>query len=87
MEQIAAGFTLVKTSPLRFYKIFNNLNIVVKNNLKSSIEFNPRKKVFNNKYFPIKININFLIKINYYLKIIKNRIIYFINKYNLNKIK
>nr|YP_009715291.1 hypothetical protein [Russula subnigricans]QGK88097.1 hypothetical protein [Russula subnigricans] len=87
IEQIANGFTLVKTSPIRFFKNFNNLNISIKNQLKTSIVFNTRKKLLNNKYTPIKINIKFLIKINYYLKIIKNKIIYFIKKYNLNKIK
>lgn len=86
IEQIANGFTLVKTSPIRFYKNFSNLNITIKNQLKISIEFKTRKTLFNNKYLPIIINVKFLIKINYYLKIIKNRIIYFIKKYSLNKI-
>lgn len=87
IEQIAKGFTLIKTSPIRFYKNFDNLNIVIKNQLKTSIIFNARKKVFNNKYLPIIINIKFITKIHYYLKIIKNRIISFIKKYDLNKIK
>jgi len=43
IEQIANGFTLVKASPIRFYKNFNNLNITIKNQLKTSIEFNTRK--------------------------------------------
>jgi DNA polymerase type B, organellar and viral len=87
IEQIAKGFTLVKTSPIRFFKKFDNLNIVIKNQLKTSIIFNPRKQLFNNKYLPIIINIRFITKIHYYLKMIKNRIISFINKYDLNKIK
>lgn len=86
IEQIASGFPLVKTSPIRFYKNFNNLNITIKNQLKISIIFNTKKRVFNNRYLPITININFLTKIHYYLKIIKNRIINFIKKYKLNKI-
>jgi DNA polymerase type B, organellar and viral len=87
IEEIAKGFTIVKTSPIRFYKNFDNLNIIIKNQLKTSIIFNPRKKMFNNKYLPIIINVNFMTKIHYYLKIIKNRIIFFIKKYDLNKIK
>lgn len=87
IEQIADGFTLVKTSPIRFYKNFDNLNIIIKNQLKTSIIFNTRKKIFNNKYLPIILNIKFITKIHYYLKIIKNRIIRFIKKYDLNKIK
>lgn len=47
IEQIANGFTLVKSYPIRFYKNFSNLNITIKNQLKISIEFNTRKKLFN----------------------------------------
>lgn len=87
IEQISKGFTLVKTSPIRFYKNFDKLNIFIKNNLKTSITFNTRKKIINNKYIPIFINIKFITKIHYYLKIIKNRIIHFIKKFGLNQIK
>ena len=44
IEQIAKGFTIVKTSPIRFYKKFDKLNIFIKNNLKTSITYNPGKK-------------------------------------------
>jgi hypothetical protein len=77
----------VKTSPIRFYKNFENLNIIIKNQLKTSIIFNARKQMFDNKYLPIIINVNFMTKIHFYLKMIKNRIIFFIKKYDLNKIK
>ena len=87
IEQIANGYTLVKPSDIKFYKNFNNLNITIKSDLYTSIQFNTKKKLFNNKYLPIRININILIKINYYLKIIRNKIIYLINKYTLNNIK
>ena len=42
------------------------MEVAIKNNLKISILFNPRKRVLNNKYLNIKININFLITIDYY---------------------
>ena len=87
IEQIANGFTIIKETPIRFFKNFNTLNIKVKNSLKTSIIFNTRKKVVNNLYQPIKINIKFLITVNYYLKIIKYRIISLVNKYNLFKLK
>jgi hypothetical protein len=87
IKQIADGFTVLKTSTIRFFKNFNSLNIIIKNNMKISIEFNVRKSLISNRYLPIKINIKFLITLNYYLKIIRNKIIYFIKKYNLNKIK
>jgi hypothetical protein len=66
---------------------FISLNITIKNSLETSIVFNPRKKVNNNLYKPLKINNNILITFNYYLKIIKYRITYLINKYNLFKLK
>lgn len=47
IEQIAKGFTIVKTSPIRFYKNFKDLNIIIKNQLKTSIIFNTRKKKKN----------------------------------------
>lgn len=87
IEQIAKGFTIVKTTPIRFFKNFNNLNIIIKNQLKTSVIFQPRKKIVNNEYLPMIINIKLFTKIHYYLKIIKNRIIFFIKKYNLNQIK
>ena len=87
IEQIANGFTIIKETPIRFFKNFNTLNIKVKNSLKTSIIFNTRKNLLNNFYQPIKINIKFLITLNYYLKIIKYRIISLINKYNLFKLK
>ena len=78
----------LKTSPIRYYKNFYNLNIVIKNQLKPTIVFNTRKKkIVNNHYLSIFINIKFMKKIHYYLKIIKNRIRSFIKKYELNKIK
>jgi hypothetical protein len=52
-----------------------------------SIIFNPRKRVINNKYLPIKINIKLLITMDYYLKLLKNKILYLINKYNLRKLR
>jgi hypothetical protein len=63
------------------------LNINIKNSLKFSILFNPRKTLLNNFYKPIKINNKILVSFNYYFKIIKYRIISLINKYNLFKIK
>jgi hypothetical protein len=86
IEQISNGLTIVKSSPIRFFKNINNLNINIKNNLEISIIFNPRKKLLNNKYLAMKINIHFLITIDYYLKIITNKIIYLIKKYKLTKI-
>lgn len=65
----------------------NNLNITIKNDLKTSIEFRTRKVNKNNKYLPIKINNKAFVKFNYYFRIIINKIIKIINKYNLNKIK
>lgn len=87
IEQIANGFTIIKQTPIRFFKIFNTLNINIKNNLNTSIIFNPKKTLVNNFYKPMKINIKFLITFNYYMKIIKYRIISLINKYNLFKLK
>lgn len=87
IEQIANGFTIVKDSPIRFFKNFNTLNIKIQKNLKISIVFNTRKTLLKNFYKPIKINIKILIIFNYYLKIIKYRIINLINKYNLFKLK
>ena len=75
IEQISNGVSITKPSPTRFYKNINNLNIIIKESLETSINYNTRKTLFNNKYLPITINIKFLIKIDYYLKIIKNRII------------
>jgi len=89
IELISKGVTIVKPSPARFFKNLsdlNNLNIDIKTNLETSIEFKTRKTLLNNRYLPIKINIKFLITIDYYLKILKNRIIHLINKYNLRKI-
>jgi hypothetical protein len=87
IEQVAQGTTVIKNSPPRFYKNLSHLNIQIKNDLQVSILFNPRKKLINNRYIPIKINIKFLITIDYYLNLLKNKIIYLINKYNLRKLK
>ena len=83
IELIAEGITIEKQSPAKFYKNLENLNINIKNNLKTSIVFNTRKQLLNNRYLPIKINIKFLITIDYYLRIIKNRIVNLIHKYQL----
>jgi len=83
IELIAKGITIEKQSPAKYYKNLENLNINIKNNLKTSIQFNTRKVLANNKYLPISINVKFLIKIDYYLRIIKNRIINLIHKYQL----
>jgi hypothetical protein len=48
IEDIANGFTIIKDSGIKFFKSFNNLNISIKNNLKTSIIFKTRKKVINN---------------------------------------
>jgi len=48
IEQIANGFTIIKQSPIKFFKNFNTLNINIKNDLNTSIIFNPSKKIFNN---------------------------------------
>lgn len=87
IEQIANGFTIIKLSPIRFFKNFNTLNIIIKNSLNTSIVFNPRKRILNNFYKPMKINIEILITFNFYLKIIKYRIVSLINKFNLFKLK
>jgi DNA polymerase type B, organellar and viral len=84
--EIAQGSIIVKKSPPRFYKNLSHLNINIKNNLEISIICNPRKLLTNNKYMPIKINLNFLITIDYYLKLLKNKILYLIKKYNLRKL-
>lgn len=83
IEDIAKGLTIEKEAPPRFFKDLKSLNINIKTQLKTSIQFKPRKTLLNNKFLPIKINIKFLIKIDFYLKILKNRIINLINKYNL----
>jgi hypothetical protein len=87
IEQISKGIIIVKPSPAKFFKNLANLNINIKNSLTTSIIFNPRKKLFNNKYLAIKINFKFLITIDYYLNLLKNKIVYFIKKYNIKKIK
>lgn len=60
--QIANGFTIMITSPIRFCKNFNTLNINIINSLNSSIVFNPRKQILNNFYNPVKINIKILFR-------------------------
>lgn len=85
IDDIAKGIPITKLFPPRFYKNINNLNIIIKESLQTSINLNPRKKLLNNKYIPLTININFLIKIDYYLRILKNKILNLINK--VNKIK
>ena len=87
IEQVANGFTIMKNSSVKFFKSFNNLNITIQNNLKTSIEFRTRKLNINNKYLPIKINIKTFVKFHYYFRIIINKIIKIINKYGINKIK
>jgi hypothetical protein len=87
IEQIARGFTIVKPSPARFYKNISNLNINIKNSLQTSIKFNTRKKLLGNKYLPVRINVNYLIKLDYYIRLVKNRILTLIDKYNLRKIQ
>lgn len=86
IEQVAQGSTVIKKSPPRFYKNLSHLNINIKNNLETSVIFNPRKKLVNNKYIPMKINSNLLITIDYYLKLLKYKIVYLIKKYNLRKL-
>lgn len=85
IEQIANGVSLIKHSPTRFYKNLNNLNIIIKESLETTITFNTRKTLLNNKYLPIKININFLITLDYYLILIKKRIINILKKFNIIK--
>jgi hypothetical protein len=85
--QIANGDIITKTSPMRFFKNINNLNINIKQDLNVSIEFNPRKILFNNNYLPIRININILITIDYYLKLLKNKIINLLKKYNIGRLQ
>jgi len=85
--QIANGEIITKTSPMRFFKNINNLNINIKQDLNVSIEFKPRKILFNNKYLPIRININILITIDYYLKLLKNKIINLLKKYNIGRLQ
>jgi DNA polymerase type B, organellar and viral len=77
---ISRGISITKPSPNRFYKNINNLNIIIKESLQTSINFNTRKTLFNNRYLPIRINIKILIKIDYYLRIVKNKILNLINK-------
>jgi hypothetical protein len=86
IEQVAQGSTVIKKSPPRFYKNLSHLNIFIKNNLETSVIFNPRKKLVNNKYIPMKINSNLLITMDYYLKLLKYKIVYLIKKYNLRKL-
>jgi hypothetical protein len=77
----------VKTSPIIFYKNIQNLNIQIKNYLSSSINFKTKKIFHLNKYLNIKINSKILVTLDFYLRIIKNRILHLIKKYNLNKIE
>jgi DNA polymerase family B len=84
--KIANGFTVIKNSKVRFFKNFNDLNILIKNDLKITIEFKSKKILINNWYQPIKINIKILVKIHYYLKIIFNRIVKKLKKINTNNI-
>jgi hypothetical protein len=87
IQQISQGIVIIKPSSARFFKNIYDLNISIKDSLLTSILFNPRKKLLNNKYLPIKINFKFLITLDYYLRILKNRIIQLIEKYNLRKLK
>jgi len=82
IEQIAKGVSLTKPSTAKFYKNINNLNIIIKESLQTTISYNTRKTLLNNKYLPIRINIKFLIKIDFYFRTIKNKILNLINKFD-----
>jgi hypothetical protein len=87
IELISKGIIIVKPSPAKFFKNLSDLNINIKDSLTTSIVFNPRKKLLYNKYIPPKINIKLLITIDYYFRLLKNKIIHLINKYEIRKLK
>lgn len=87
IEQISKGVVVIKPSPARFFKNITDLKIDIRESLLTSIIFKPRKKLLNNKYLHIKINIKILMTLDYYLRLLKNKIIQFIKKYGLRKLK
>lgn len=87
IEQIAKGFTISKVTKPKFLKNLSNLNIQIKHNPIVSISFQTRKQILGNIYLPIKINFKFLVALDYFLRILKNKIINFLNKYKIGKLK
>jgi hypothetical protein len=87
IEQIVKGITICKTTKPKFYKNLSNLNIHIKHNPIISITFQTRKHLSGNNYLPIKINFKFLVTLDYFLRMLKNRIIHFLNKYKIGKLK
>jgi hypothetical protein len=87
IEQIAQGFTISKITKPKFLKNLSNLNIQIKHNSIVSISFHTRKQILGNMYLPIKINFKFLVMIDYFLRILKNKIVNFLNKYNIGKLR
>jgi hypothetical protein len=65
----------MKSSPPRFFKNISDLNIKIKHDLKTAVEFNPRKKLSRNKYLPIYINIKILITIDYFIRLLKTKLL------------
>jgi hemerythrin superfamily protein len=80
IEQIANGFTITKTTKPKFFKNLSNLNIQIKYNPVISILHQTRKQISGNRYIPIKINFKLLVTLDYFLRILKNKIINFLNK-------
>jgi len=87
IEQIANGFTITKTTKPKFFKNLSNLNIQIKYNPVISILHQTRKQISGNRYIPIKINFKLLVTLDYFLRILKNKIINFLNKYKIGKLK
>lgn len=87
IEQIAKGYTISKLTKPKFFKNLSNLNIQIKQNPVICITFQTRKHISNNKYLPIKINFKFLVALDYFLRIIKNKILNFLNKHGIGKLK
>jgi DNA polymerase elongation subunit (family B) len=75
IELISKGITIMKSSPPRFFKNISDLNIKIKHDLKTAVEFNPRKKLSRNKYLPIYINIKILITIDYFIRLLKTKLL------------
>ena len=81
IKSIFNGSILIKEIPSRFYKSFNNFNIIIKS-AKVSIRMNNEKELINNIYIPKNIN-------NLYHDLdnrslfnkLKNRIIKLLKKY------
>jgi hypothetical protein len=80
IESIFRGQVLEQTNEKRFYKSFNNLNIVIKSS-KIRIKNNPSKILINNNYLPLNIyDLNHELDNRTMFEKLKNKIIKFFKK-------